>query len=158
MTANNPNPAPYLRTLQTLFAGLLMGQIGIFIVMWLFVRPPVTPGFYQKPEDLIFTGIWVLAQAISFFLVPRRIEAARSIADITEKLTAYRAAAIMRFALVEGAVLICLIGYFFLTANYALLVLAGLGVAIFSTYFPGRNRVVNDLDLTPNEEMKLDEA
>lgn len=154
---NNPNQPSYLRMLQTLFVSLLVGQIGVFAVLWLFFKPPATPGFYQNTEDLPFIGVWVLAQAMAFFFVPRRIEAARSITDITEKLTAYRGASIMRFALVEGAVLICLIGFFFMSANYALLALAGVGVAIFSTFFPGRNRVINDLDLSPNEEAKLDE-
>ncbi len=156
--SSNPNQLPYLRTLQTLFVSLLVGQIGIFVVLWLFVKPSATPGFYRNPEDMPLIGVWVLAQAMAFFMVPRRIEAARSVTGITEKLTAYRAASIMRFALVEGAVLICLIGYFFMSANYALLTLAGVGVAIFVTFFPSRNRVINDLDLSPNEEAKLDES
>lgn len=148
----------YLRSLQILFLSMLVGQIMIFVILWLFVVPPGPPGIYQGYFDLAIIGVWFVLQVLPFYIVPRLLDAARSKTDFKEKLAAYRAAQIARFGLTEASVLICMISYFFVTANYLLLGLAALGVARFATFMPNRSRIVNELDLTAKEEMMLDEA
>lgn len=148
----------YLRSLQILFLSMLVGQIMIFVILWLFVVPPVRPGIYYESFDLIMAGVWFVLQASPYYIVPRLLDTARSKTDFTEKLAAYRTAQIARFGLTEASILICLIGYFFVTAYYLLLGLAALGFIRLATFMPNRNRIINELELTAKEEMMLDEA
>ncbi len=148
----------YVRSLQIIFFALLLGQLTVFAVLWFVIEPPAEPGIYQSPLDFAFIGIAVALQIGSFVAVQKIIESARGRADFDVKLSTYRVAQLARFALLEGSVLICLVGYFFLTANQILLALAAAGIAIFITKMPFRDKIVNDLDMTVEEAEMLDKA
>lgn len=157
MTNNQSQPG-FLQSLKILFFGLLVGQIAIFVILWFLVPPNGRPGIYQEPFDMALVVAWLVLQASAYFLIPKRVEAARSLTVFSEKISAYRAAQVARFALMESAVLICLVGYFFVSANYVLLALAAVGIGLFILQLPTREKIIHELDLPPYEERKLDEA
>lgn len=152
------NNTGYIRSLQTLFFSLLFGQIAVFIILWFGVNPPVQPGVYQNTLDLLFIGIWAISRVLAFFLPRKLVEEARAQTSFDDKLATYRRAQVMRLALMEGSVLLCLVGYFFVTANYILLALAAVGIALFIPFMPSRNKITRELELTSKEEMMLDAA
>jgi len=151
------NFAQYLRTLQILFYALLGGQLIIALVLWFNVRPQQTPNTQFVAFDLAIAGIWCMAVAASFFVGKKLIENAREKPDLPGKLGAYRVARIIRYALLEMPVLLCLVSFFFVTSNYGLLLLAAVGIALFATQMPQRNQIVSELDLTESEQLKLDD-
>jgi len=154
----NPNNPGYVRSLQILFFALLTGQILVFTILWFVVKPSTEPDIYQNPLDFAFIGIWLVKQTTAFFVARKLTETARAERNFGEKLNTYRRAQIFRFALMEGAVLIALFGFFFVTANYVLLALAATGIAIFLLFVPTRSKIVGELELDLKEETMLDET
>lgn len=151
------NFAQYLRSLQVMFFGLLVGQLLIALVLWLNVQPPQVPNTQFVAFDFAIIGIWCVAVAASYFVSKKLTENARENPDLTGKLGAYRVARIVRYALLEMPVLVCLISFFFVTANYALLALAAVGIAVFATQAPRREPIISELDLTAAEQFRLDD-
>lgn len=156
--AFNPNNPGYVRSLQILFFALLTGQILVFTILWFIVKPSTQPGIYQNPLDFAFIGIWLVKQTAAFFLSKKMTENARAETNFEKKLGIYRSAQVFRFALTEGSVLVALVGFFFVTANYILLALAATGIAIFLLFVPTRSKIVGELELDMKEETMLDET
>jgi hypothetical protein len=147
----------YLRTLQTLFFSLLTGQILMAGVLWFAVPPPRTPDILlDDPVGFALIALWAVCQFLAYFLGQKKIVDARAQSSFDEKTAQYRTANILRWALIEGSTLACLVGFFFVSANYLLLGLALAGVAHFAIYAPHRAKVVQDLELNAAEEALLE--
>jgi hypothetical protein len=147
----------YLRTLQTLFFALFTGQILVAAVLWFAVPPPRTPDILlDDPVGFALIAMWVACQFLAYFLGQKKISEARAQPDFEGKTTQYRAANILRWALMEGSTFACLVGFFFVSANYLLLGLALAGIAHFAAYKPNRAKVVQDLELNAAEEAMLE--
>ena len=152
------NFVQYFRALQVLFFALLAGQIIMATVLWFAVSPSSAPTTEFAALDYIFIGLCALGAANSFFLGKKLTEIAREKPDLPSKLAAYRTARILRYALLEGPVLVCLVGFFFVTVNYFLLAAAAAGIVLFATQVPRRDVLVSELDLTMAEQAKLDDS
>ena len=76
--------------------------------------------------------------------------------NLKQKLTAYRIALLKKYALIEGPTLLAIVLYI-ITENPLLAVLAGLVILLFFLERPTRSRLVNDLDLTKEEQAVLED-
>ena len=72
------------------------------------------------------------------------------------KLDAYRAALILRYALLEGPSMFAIVVYL-VTGGIIFILLAALIVFYFVTIRPNKENVIKDLDLNPNEEQILND-
>ena len=150
--------AGFVRSLQILYFALTGGQIAVFVLLWTSVEPSTQPGIYQSPVDLLFIALWMIKQTLAFFLPRKLLAEARSKTSFDEKLSTFRRSRVLRFSLMEGSVLVSLVGFYFVTANYILLGLASAGIVLFIPLMPTRNKMVSELELTAREETMLDAA
>lgn len=155
---NNPlNPKEALKTLRILHFALLAGMI-FFSLVALFL-------FYNglEPIDVelsrAFTYIIpifvVSGYATSHLLFRNRMGVARAAKDLTEKLTHYRAALIVRLALLEGPAFFAIVAYM-LTSELIFLGWAAIIIVYFITLWPTPAKIVADLALNYNEQHELE--
>lgn len=155
MSTVRQNFAQYLKALQILYFALLAGSF-IFIIVFYFLPQDKEN---LLPQDGLAIRIPILVfilLASAFFLGRNRIEAARNQNTLQEKMVAYRAAVIIRWALLEGSVLLASV-FFFLSRNLLLLTVALIGWAVLAIFYPSRDRIITDLDLSTEEQSVLDD-
>jgi hypothetical protein len=146
----------FLTSMNVFFVALLFGQVTAATVLYFLNGTPET-GAETSIVDYLIPLISVAALALAFWLTPLRIESARSQKDLSDKLLFYRGAWIMRWALVEGVVLMNLVAYFFINPNIVFALFAGLGIAYFALLrAPGKDRVFEDLRLSSDEKDRFE--
>ncbi len=151
------NFAQYLRSLQILFIALLAGQVIVCTVLYFVYEPQEVTFFFREAWlEKVWPLVLIALIAFAFFLNRRKLESARSNNALSGKLADYRIASIMKWAMTEGSTLISAL-IFFESGKEIFLVMAGTTIAYFATQFPSRSRLVNELDLSANEQMTLDD-
>lgn len=137
----------------------MMGAVVIFGLVTHFVLIPV-PDFKPNENGALFVNIsaayLAIAVAVSYWLFGLRVQAAKQQTSLSDKLNTYRSATIIRFALIEGAVLLVVV-FYLLTANVVLLGIAGIGLVVLALYHPNPAKLKMDLDLSPSEIARLED-
>lgn len=143
----------YFKSLTIIRAALLTGQVLLGSAAFYFI---LNGQLVHRQEDLydiiqIVAPLLVIGSLLgSSLLIKSQLKMIRKKEDLIEKLGGYRAALIIKYSLLEGASLIAIVSYL-LTADYILLGLAGLLIAIFFISKPSRKKSVKDLDLNQSE-------
>jgi hypothetical protein len=144
-----------IRALKIIHAAMAVGQI-LFVGLVSFLV------FTKKFETVITTNVFLYVVPIiilpscmmSYILFKKRLEVAKEEPTPVLKLTDYRSALIVRYALIEGSSLFSIVA-FMLTGNFIILALIVLLILYFITLAPGEARVALDLDLTQEEKFKM---
>ena len=90
----------------------------------------------------------------SKLIFKRKLNDCSNKSNLYEKLTEYRSALIIKFAIIEGATFISIISYL-LTGDLILLAIAGLLIIVFLTYRPTKEKLFFDLELSHSEKKLL---
>jgi hypothetical protein len=147
----------YFRALQIIFYALIAGQVS-FALVSVFLNQ--MSDFSSGTEDLrkiflIIVPVFVIGGYLgSRFLFKNNLKTARSRESLTEKMNDYRAACVVRYALLEGPSFLAIIT-FLLTGDYVFLGITGFIIAIFLTIIPSQDKAVFELELNPYEEQKI---
>lgn len=151
----------YLRTLNVLFAALVAGQIVFALVislMNIFNKPVLI-----IPAALLPVLVWlvpafaVLAVLMGWQVFRFRIKALQQQHDLTVRLQGYRAALLLRFAIMEGAGLLAII-IFYLSGSYIFLAVAAFIIVAFILNRPSKAKVIQHLNMQYDEQMKFDDG
>jgi tellurite resistance protein TehA-like permease len=139
--------ASALQSLRIIYFAMLMGMLGFSAVSY-FVSQTTEPSITEEETHRIFLLVCLfIATAclgISRFLWRKDIQKIQQMNVIIEKFNYYRAASIKAYALIEGAVLFAVIG-FFLTHEIKFLVVAALLIASYLTYYPSSTKIANQI-------------
>ncbi|HRH49803.1 MAG TPA: hypothetical protein PLP23_13700 [Panacibacter sp.] len=152
MPAQETTPA-YLKAFTILFFALLLGQLLFALIAFVLVFTGSFSGT-DKETEKVFVYMVPLLQ-ISLFIAAhtifkKRIEPTKAGNNLPEKLAAYRALYILRFALIEGATLFAIIAY--LVTGVALIgVFIAIGILSFLTLKPSKEKLVKELELGTDE-------
>jgi hypothetical protein len=137
----------YLRVNSMLHFALLIGQIilaAVFIVLTGNTEIILTPAgdlfFMLVPATALF------AIFISGFMFKKLLEQANTRTTLSEKLSLYRPALLVRFAILEGASLFGLVAYF-LNANLFYVFVSAFVMIYFFTLRPTKEKLEMDLQL-----------
>ena len=134
----------YLKTLNVLFFALLTGQIMILIIL-IFLSPNTE--FINSPPFATIGALLMVTQVLlSSYLFKKKLSEIPNHAAIEEKLSKYRTAYIIRWAILESAVLINGV-LFFLSENQLNLIFASVVLVVFIISRPSKPTIFNDLDL-----------
>lgn len=150
---NQLAPASYLKAFNILFFALLAGQT-IFAVIAFALR--YSGLFTNSNETLeqifmyIVPAVYVIAVVSGTAIFRKRLPEIKANVVFNEKLNAYRAVYILRFALVEGATLIAIITYL-ITGRQMFILLAMLSIFSFFVLKPSKNKLTNELELSSEE-------
>ena len=142
----------YFKALTVLHYALTTG-ITLFIVIAYFLRGAIAPN-----NDETLAGIFqYMVPALAFIcitagnvLFKKRMNDSKTKNSLAEKLNNYRAAFILRDALLEGAALFAIIAYM-LCSRWILLGVAILLLLIFVFIKPTKDKLVKDLELSSDE-------
>lgn len=150
----------YFKALSILHLALVMGQV-LFGAVAVFLR--MSGGFNTDMPELRDVFIYLVPVVIIAAIIAgntifkSRLAAAKEKGSLTEKLNDYRAALIVRYALLEGPSLLAIIAYL-LTGELLFICIAGMAIIIFFILRPSKERLVKDLDLSTAETNILNDA
>jgi hypothetical protein len=150
------NPQNFVKTTVIIHLALFMGQV-LFAAVCLFisVNPVINlktvndPFFYMSPALVIF-GIFM-----GTFLFKQLLAKIAEKPTVKEKLSAYQAALIIRYALSEGASffgIVCML----LTNNAYYLLVVGINIIYFIIIRPTKFKIQDDLNLAYEEQAEMD--
>jgi len=146
-----PTPA-YIKMLKVLHLALMIGQVLLAIAMFSLVYFNITNTF----ELITFSNEILIAavvlSAIAFLggvsIFNKKLAAIDdNNLPVPQKLEAYRAANLIRWAMMEFAVILCCI-FFFLTGNYYILLVTAIMILFFFTTRPGTEKTLADLKIS----------
>lgn len=159
----NPNARKqvkgFFRQLNSLFgiflAGVLLFLFSVMIVV-----------YYRVPENHDLDTILLIAAPISTAalllishrLFTSRLQSAKKLEKLYERMEAYRGAIVLRFLLLDGAIFLQIIAYL-LTENKLFVVLSVVVITMFMLYKPSPQRFTKEMELSELEaEVILDHA
>lgn len=142
-------------TLKLLHSAMLFGQVFfIAIVIYLVYAKHISPPMQAQDKELQVIALLFTAAAIfgGGRLFKKKLAEVQdeSLTVLKERLTKYRAACIIQWALLEAAVLLC--GTcFLLTGNYAFLALAAVPLFVFAMRAPVKEKIAGHLQVNSGE-------
>jgi len=149
----------YMTTNSRLFFFLMIGLV-VFAGIALYVN--LSFGAMAKWDDeltKLFLTIYVVIAAASVFagfsISKLKLRSIVAESSIEEKLSAYRAALILRWAMIEGPCLFGLVIFVLSGANMAMAISLVL-MCLLALNRPTKWRLIGDLQLSPEEQKLLD--
>jgi hypothetical protein len=148
----------FIKSFQLIYYALIAGQLLFMFLTLVLIR---FLGFDTEGQDLtrifmLIIPVFVVAGIYSSNLIFKsRLNIAKGNSQLMDKLVVYRAASIIRYALLEGPSLLAIIIYL-LTGSLFFIGLSGIIILFFFTIRPTKDKIVNDLELNPNESQALD--
>ncbi|MES1223579.1 MAG: hypothetical protein ABUT20_49240 [Bacteroidota bacterium] len=151
--------AGYLKSLKIIHTALLAGQcIFLAVMVFLVIRKsmrPVDPSL-DKILQVVALLVSFAAVFVSINIFKKKLQNINATAEnATEKSTPYRAANIMKWAMIEGASLFSIIG-FFLTGNYSFAALAVFLIVFFAMQAPSKIKIMLHLQISEQEADELE--
>ena len=143
----------YFTILTIIHAGLLFGQVVILVIFYYLVSTKQT-NLNEELNDVfqIIAPVFVVGGLIlSSFLSKQKLNSIKRMPELMDKLSAYRTMLIIKYATLETPSLFALV-CFFLTGNFLFIGLSGILIVYFAIIRPSRYKIVNDLELSRNEQ------
>jgi hypothetical protein len=146
----------FFRTIRIIHLAVLAGVITMACVFYFMLRSEsssisIIPEMLRIAGPVIGFGT-LTAAYISFRVI---IQQTLSKVALSEKLSMYMRAHIIKLALIEGGAVANLV-LFFMTGNILLLSFVGLAALVIALNYPGIYRIGNDLRLDDEDMRKLD--
>lgn len=144
-----------VKTLKFLHLALLSGQVVFLAVVLILTKGKLTMDFsFEEPIAIVaclLAGITLFAHRFFFQKLLEKIKASDT---LTSKLQQYQSASIVKWGLIEGSTLLCIVGAL-ITKNGILLAIAGVLVVVFYTLKPSREQLFIDLTLSKEEKEQI---
>jgi Na+/glutamate symporter len=159
---NNSSPKNALKTITIIHAALLAGQLLFLVMTFVVITKPIGLDFANSNHDPQFyvalilgvvclnVGTMIFKQQINRF----NTEADQKRATLSEKMRAYQSALIVRYALLEGPSLFCIIS-FLTSGNLFYLIISGLLIIFMLMLRPTVQTAERNLQLTYEEMQEL---
>lgn len=160
MNPTQQNFKQYLKALNIIHGAMFVGQLS-FAAITIYLNKSLPGPLLEKNElNKIFMFIVPLffmgAIFLSRLIVSNRMQAAMEQSELKSKLERYRTIQIIKFALMEAPAFLAIVSYL-LTGELLLLGFATLITVVFVTYFPTKEKIVTELDLSRKEQTMLDD-
>jgi hypothetical protein len=147
----------YFRALLIIYYGLIIGQVLFGFLAFFLVSTHILK---SEGEDLSRVFIYIIPFFVlggfiaSNLLFKNRLKAIDQKSSLMIKLTDYRAALVLRYALLEGPTIFAIVVYL-VTGNSIFILFAAIIVLYFLMIRPDREKAIRDLDLNSNDEQIL---
>ena len=143
----------YFKALQIVYYALIAGQVLFGLLAFYLIQTRLFDGDQKELRDIFIYIVPVFVAGGLFgsgILFKSRLNLAKEKTSLYEKMSDYRSALIVRYALLEGPSFFGIV-VFLITGDYLFLGMSGLIIAVFFTLMPTANRAVNDLELSAND-------
>lgn len=151
--------AEYFRSNLMIYWAMILGVImANAIIVFMFLNEAIDNMFSEInfPIAAIALMVTIVCIYLSRTLSRKRMDAIQTIPKLAEKMSAYKAALIIKYALIEFPAFACLILFAF---SYEVLIM-GVSLVIIGYYLsdrPSRQKCYTDLGLNESEKMLLDD-
>ncbi|MEO9144598.1 MAG: hypothetical protein ABI237_03495 [Ginsengibacter sp.] len=151
-----PSNPPEIKALFILHIALLAGQVAFALIALLvgYIRDFSSIASWQSystPLIILCISIGIAGYLGGNILFRKKLDALNENShSLSEKFNNYRAACIMRWAMLEFPVLFCII-FFFVTDNFILLIVAAALILLFITTRPSLQKAASDLRVSETE-------
>lgn len=152
MPAQETTPA-YFKAFTILFFALLLGQLLFALIAFVLVFTGSFSGVDKDTEKILVYMVPLLQISLliaAHTIFKKRIESIKAGYSLPEKLAAYRALYILRFALIEGATLFAIIAYI-ITGLALIWVFIAIGIFSFLILKPSKEKLIKELKLGTDE-------
>lgn len=150
----------YFRSLQILHLALIAGQVIFLLITLLLVTTSGPLSTFPEETRRLFTGIAaglaLAGLAGSWLLFKSRLRSLQNKATLQEKCNGYRAALLIRYALLEAPALFTLV-VFLLTGDYIFMGIALLLVIACAFARPAPAAMVEHLQLPYEEKIQVED-
>jgi hypothetical protein len=143
----------YFRSLTVVFYGLIFGQVlfGLLSFLLMSTNKVVPEGENLKDVFIyIVPASALLGFILSNILFKNRLKLMDENSTLLMKLNCYRGALIVRYALLEGPSIFSIVVYM-VTGYVVFLIISALIVIYFLTLMPGKEKAIEDLELSAND-------
>jgi hypothetical protein len=144
----------YFQMLNMLFFALFLAPFMLLVVMSVITQDPAEPSL-RGTIDVIFGGLNIGLLVLSQLVYGMFIQKARQTPSVKDKMQQFLTANLVRVAMIEAGVMTAAIGYFMTRMAWLLPIGAGMLVWMLLQR-PTRNKVLTELDLTPDEILEMD--
>ncbi|MGZ3812336.1 MAG: hypothetical protein ACXVB0_16805 [Mucilaginibacter sp.] len=148
-------PAQFLKTIIIIHFALLAGQL-LFAVVAFSLAVKVYFGVKDWNDAFMYVGPALAIGGVlaGNFMFRQQLNALAGKNTLSEKISVYQSATIIRFALLEGPSLFSIVA-FMLGGNLFFLVISGLLILYMLMLRPAKDRVESDLNLGFDEKMEF---
>ncbi len=159
MFSGNLTSKEYFKTTLRVYLAILAGQIA-FASISLFLVQSRTLNNQDKDLSgifiymVIFFVIYSVIAGNLFF--KNKLQKCKNYKTLNEKLSNYRSALIIRYAMLEGASFFTIVAYL-VTWELFYLGFAALIIIVFLMIKPSPKKIISDLELNATEQMKLND-
>lgn len=145
----------YFKQLNILMGAMIAGVVFFLLVITYLIatQGPIASELHEVFQ-YIGPGMGFATMVMSSFLYKARLKTIPSDAPLTDKMTGYRSAKILSFALLDGGALLNAMG-FFLTGHWMYLAIVGFILVIFLLARPTPQSASNDLELMGEDAMRI---
>ena len=157
MSLENISLGENLRNNLIVWAAMLIGQVlflAIAVYLVIYGGMNIAQPDINKILLFIVPLMAISCVFISFNIFKQRVVDLKDKLDLNTKLTDYRSALIVRWALVEGPSFFAIVSYL-LTGNYILLGIAIILIMIFILVMPSQSKMEADLELSWQDKNDL---
>jgi hypothetical protein len=157
MEAKPQTTRTYFLALQIVYYALIAGQVIFAFLTFYLIRSGL---FDSEQTELRNIFIYIVpifvvgGLLISHLMYKSLLNNAKGNKNLYDKLTTYRSALIIRYALLEGPSFFAIVVYL-LTGDYLFLGMSGLVILVFFTLKPTVERAINDLELHSEESYAI---
>jgi hypothetical protein len=156
MATASTNQAKNWRSLQVIFYALSAGLIILILAIKYLKSIGAVPHTEIDFPGYVFTAISAVMFLLSIPLFYRLVDNARKTADLDAKMNGYRAASLVQWALLEGAILIQVLHFYLMDADIAQ---KGITLLLILLFFrrPRKLQMIHELKLDDAEQRMFQE-
>ncbi len=146
----------FFKQLNILFTALLFGQLTIAIVL-LYVKSTMDGVILLDNTSLGVMSMVILGFSVIVFVAGKMLYqklTAQVQGNLSVKLRRFRSALVIRYALVEGVTILGFI-LFIISGEVICLIVGIVSLIYFASLRPTRQRAINDLNMTTQEQREL---
>lgn len=143
----------FFKSISILFNAFLAGQVIFAVMAFYLVNSGSFGAAVTEPENIFFIlvpALIIAGRLIGNMLYKKKIQHAQNLTTTASKLDAYRAAFILRCALLEGPVLFAVIAFMLLHTIEILAFVAG-GIFLFFLLKPNKEKIAAALQVAADE-------
>jgi hypothetical protein len=158
MNSNKYTNGTIIKNLTIIHGALLLGQLMIIGVLLFLNQTNLNQPFFGDNKILIVIMPVVVAGGfyLSRYLFLNKMEAAKNMPTIDEKINEYLGASMVQYALLEGPSILSAI-LFFLTGGFYFLLGSFAMIICFVLIRPSKQKAINDLGLFGDEVYAFDD-
>lgn len=143
------------KSIQIIHIALMAGMVLVFVILW-FQKQPVTN---MNPLDgtlsIILPFVVLAAIGGGVALYNKQKSSIDPNSTLKQKIWNYRKISVLRWSLIEGASLACILVFYFVESNISILFAFTLGLFAFSVFRPTVDGLATDFKLSQQERNEL---